>query len=98
MDGYQALHPILFENVIQVIHKSFIPVFKRHALSGECRVVLHEGTPSYDVITSNTDVVAGMIIDILADRDFSVIAFEHCGDTIKFSVRFHSRGLQHKEN
>lgn len=68
-----------------------------HALSGAARVVIHANEPAHNFIVKHPESV-GMIIDVLADRDFSVFAVEQKDYGSMFDVRFRARGLQHKQD
>lgn len=96
LDSYQNNHTELFHNVIQLIKTTFIPVFRMHALSGAARVVIHSHESAHELITNHPESI-GMIIDVLADRDFSVFAVEQKDYGSMFDVRFRTRGLQHKQ-
>jgi len=91
LDAYQHSDKEMFHSVIEAIHHVFIPVFRRHALSGACRVVMHDDEIYFAVI--NSEKAVSMIVDILADRDFSVIGVERKEYGIMFDVRFRTRGL-----
>ena len=93
LDGYQRDTPQQFAQVIDIIKRVFIPVFRRHALAGAGRVVIQDADPSFALVSSEESV--SVIVDILADRDFSVIGVERKEYGIMFDVRFRARGLHH---
>lgn len=94
LDDYESHHHNLFGNVIDIIQEKFVPVFKRHALSGAAKVVIPKSDSSYPIVSK--DLAVSMIIDILADREFNVFGVENDLDRVKFDIRFRTRGLHQK--
>lgn len=66
LDSYNATHPELFEQAIQLIQEKFMPIIRRHTMSGRAH------------INSESPILAdplalGMMIDIFADRGYDVV-------------------------
>jgi adenylate kinase len=66
LDSYNAEHPELFDQAIQLIHEKFMPIIRRHTMSGRAH------------INSESSILAdplalGMMIDIFADRGYDVV-------------------------
>jgi len=66
LDSYNAEHPELFEQAIQLIQEKFMPIIRRHTMSGRAH------------INSESSILAdplalGMMIDIFADRGYDVV-------------------------
>ncbi len=63
LDTYQHERPELFERVASVIQKSFMPIIKRHAISGLAAV------NSQDEVFDEPEALA-MLIDIFSERGY----------------------------
>ena len=66
LDSYNAEHPELFEQAIHLIQEKFMPIIRRHTMSGRAH------------INSESPILAdplalGMMIDIFADRGYDVV-------------------------
>lgn len=79
-----------------MIKRVFVPVLRRHALSGAARVIIPPDDPAHKLLHSSPNSI-GMIIDILADRDFSVYAVEEKEYGSMFDIRFQTRTFLHKD-
>jgi adenylate kinase len=67
LDQYQYRHSALFELVIQVVEREFVPVIRRHAIAGVAFVR-----------TSNTmfssELAIEMVLDVLSERGYHVMS------------------------
>jgi adenylate kinase len=66
LDSYNAEQPELFEQAIHLIHEKFMPIIKRHTMSGRAHI------NSESPILADPLVLA-MIIDVFADRGYDVV-------------------------
>ena len=66
LDGYARAHRDLFSEVVDLINTKFIPIIKRHAISG--RAVIN----NEDEVLSNP-VALAMLIDIFSDRGYHAV-------------------------
>lgn len=66
LDSYNAEHPELFEQAIQLIQEKFMPIIRRHTMSGRAHI------SSESPILANP-LALGMMIDIFADRGYDVV-------------------------
>ncbi len=70
LDGYELEHPELFQQIVQVIQDKFMPIVKRHALSGRAHV------NSEDPIFHDP-LALSMLIDIFSERGYDVVVDKH---------------------
>jgi adenylate kinase len=66
LDSYELQHCELFSRVVKLIHKKFIPIITRHAISGRAFV------NSEDAILDHPLALA-MLIDIFSERGFHAV-------------------------
>ncbi len=66
LDSYNAEHPELFEQAIQLIQEKFMPIIRRHTMSG-CAHINSESPILADPLA------LGMMIDIFADRGYDAV-------------------------
>jgi adenylate kinase len=66
LDSYELEHTELFEQVVQLIQAKFLPIIRRHALSGQAHV------NSEDPIFHNP-LSLMMLIDIFSERGFHAV-------------------------
>ena len=67
LDGYELEHAEMFHNVIRLIEDRFMPIIKRHAISGMAVV------NSEDAMFEDPTALA-MVIDIFNERGFRAVA------------------------
>lgn len=70
LDDYQRSHPDLFRRVIDTVEKKFIPIVKRHAISGMAFINSED-----DVFDSS--LALAMFIDVFSERGFHAVADVH---------------------
>ena len=66
LDSYEIEHHELFDKVVKVIHLKFMPIIKRHALSGRATV------NSEDEIFEQP-LALSMLIDVFSERGFHAV-------------------------
>ena len=66
LDSYDAEHPELFRETVALIEKKFMPIVRKHAISGKAYI------NSEDTFLENPQVLA-MIIDIFSDRGYHIV-------------------------
>lgn len=66
LDGYELEQTDLFIRVVDMIHEKFMPIIKRHAISGRAIV------STEDEIFEETDALP-MLIDIFSERGFHAV-------------------------
>jgi adenylate kinase len=66
LDSYNAEHPDLFEQAAALIAEKFMPIIRRHTMSGRAHI------NSENTLLSDPLVLA-MIIDIFADRGYDTV-------------------------
>jgi adenylate kinase len=66
LDSYNAEHPELFEQAVQLIHEKFMPIIRRHTMSGRAHI------NSESPILADPLALA-MIIDVFGDRGYDVV-------------------------
>ena len=66
LDSYNAHHPELFRETVAVVEKKFMPIVRKHAISGKAYI------NSEDAFFENPLVLA-MIIDIFSDRGYHIV-------------------------
>lgn len=67
LDEYQYRHSALFELVIQVIEREFVPVIRRHAIAG----VAFVRTPN---AIFSSELAIEMVLDVLSERGYHVMS------------------------
>lgn len=67
LDEYQYRHAALFEQVIQVVEREFVPVIRRHAIAGIAFV------RTMDSIFQS-DLAIEMVLDVLSERGYHVLS------------------------
>ncbi len=67
LDSYQLEHTDLFHRVIRILENRFLPIIRRHAMSGMAVV------NSEDPVFENSLALA-MVIDVFAERGFRAVA------------------------
>lgn len=70
LDSYELEHTELFEQVVQIIQAKFLPIIRRHALSGQAHV------NTEDPIFHNP-LALMMLIDIFSERGFHAVVDKH---------------------
>jgi adenylate kinase len=70
LDGYELEHTDLFIRTVDVIKTKFMPIIKRHALSG--RSVVNSEDPIFD-----DPLALSMLIDIFSERGFHAVVDKH---------------------
>lgn len=70
LDSYELEHTDLFVQVVELIKNKFMPIIKRHALSGRAMV------NSEDPLLDNPLALA-MLIDIFSERGFHAVVDKH---------------------
>ena len=66
LDAYNGEQPDLFESAVGLINDKFMPIIRRHTMSGRAHI------NSESAILSNPQALA-MIIDVFADRGFDTV-------------------------
>jgi adenylate kinase len=66
LDSYELEHTELFEQVVQIVHSKFLPIIRRHALSGQAYV------NTEDRLFHNP-LALMMLIDIFSERGFHAV-------------------------
>jgi adenylate kinase len=66
LDSYNAVHADLFERAIQLIHEKFMPIIRRHNMSGRAQI-------SSESPMLHDSLALAMIIDIFADRGYDTV-------------------------
>jgi adenylate kinase len=66
LDSYNAQHPELFEKAVTLIDEKFMPIIRRHTMSGRAHI------NSEHPILSDPTALA-MIIDVFADRGYDTV-------------------------
>ncbi|MCA9192978.1 MAG: nucleoside monophosphate kinase [Planctomycetales bacterium] len=70
LDSYELEHTDLFVQVVEVIHKKFMPIIQRHAISGRAQV------NTEDLLFHNP-LALSMLIDIFSERGFQAVVDKH---------------------
>ncbi len=70
LDSYELEHTELFEQVVQLIQAKFLPIIRRHALSGEAHVNTED--PLF-----HNPLALMMLIDIFSERGFHAVVDKH---------------------
>ncbi len=73
LDTYELEHADLFVRTVNVIHEKFMPIIKRHALSGRAHV------NSEDALFHDP-LALSMLIDIFAERGYHAVVDKHIQD------------------
>ncbi len=77
LDSYELNHKELFKKVVDLIQTKFMPIIKRHALSG--RASVNSEDPTLD------DTLAlSMLIDIFSERGFNAVVDKRLHETPEF--------------
>jgi adenylate kinase len=66
LDSYNAQHPELFEQAVALIDEKFMPIIRRHTMSGRAHV-----NSEHPMLADPTALA--MIIDIFADRGYDTV-------------------------
>ena len=66
LDSYNSAHPGLFEQAISLIHDKFMPIIRRHNMSGRAQI-------SSESPMLADPLALAMIIDIFADRGYDTV-------------------------
>jgi len=66
LDDYQARHSTLFNKVIELIQKEFVPVMEKHSLAGNAQI------RTQNLLLSEDTLVLEMIMDVLSERGYHV--------------------------
>jgi len=66
LDAYNGEQPDLFESAVGLINDKFMPIIRRHTMSGRAHI------NSESAILSNPEALA-MIIDVFADRGYDTV-------------------------
>lgn len=67
LDEYQYRHAELFEQVIQVIEREFVPVIRRHSIAGIAFVRTQDNI-------FQSDLAIEMVLDVLSERGYHVLS------------------------
>lgn len=70
LDSYELEHTELFEQVVQLIQAKFLPIIRRHALSGQAHVNTED--PLF-----HNPLALMMLIDIFSERGFHAVVDKH---------------------
>ena len=70
LDAYEKDHTELFEKVVKIVEEKFIPIVKRHVISGLAVI------NSEDPIFNNSTALA-LLIDVLSERGYHVVVDVH---------------------
>lgn len=70
LDSYEIEHDELFSKVVGMIHQKFMPIIKRHAISG--RAIVNSEDPLL-----NDPLALSMLIDIFSERGFHAVVDKH---------------------
>ena len=70
LDTYEESHRSLFKKVTLIIEKKFMPIIKRHAISG--LALINSEDPVF-----NDNLALAMLIDILSERGYQVVVDIH---------------------
>lgn len=70
LDRYELEHTELFARVVELISSKFMPIIKRHALSG--RAIVNSEDPVFD-----EPMALAMLIDIFSERGFHAVVDKH---------------------
>ncbi len=83
LDNYETNHTALFEKVIALIHKKFMPIIMRHAISG--LALINSEDPVFD-----EDLSLSMLIDIFSERGYHAVIDVHKEEVpVKFDPQTH---------
>ena len=66
LDGYEKSHSKLFQQVVSLIENKFMPIIKRHAISG--LALINSEDPVFD-----EGLALAMLIDIFSERGYQVV-------------------------
>jgi adenylate kinase len=78
LDSYELEHRDLFIEIVALIKNKFIPIIKRHALSG--RAIVNSEDPLF-----NKPLALAMLIDIFSERGFHAVVdkqIEHVAEKV----------------
>ncbi|MBX3422993.1 MAG: nucleoside monophosphate kinase [Pirellulaceae bacterium] len=89
LDSYELEHSELFEQVVELIESKFMPIIRRHALSGQAYV------NSEDRVFSNP-LALMMLIDIFSERGYHAVVDKHLHE-IPYQVDLVSGRIELKE-
>ncbi len=70
LDGYELEHTELFTRTVESIKNKFMPIIKRHAISG--RAIVNSQDPLFD-----DPLALAMLIDIFSERGFHAVVDKH---------------------
>ncbi|MHC4879508.1 MAG: nucleoside monophosphate kinase [Planctomycetota bacterium] len=70
LDSYELEHTDLFQRIVELLHQRFMPIIRRHALSGRAHV------NSEDPILDESLALA-MLIDIFSERGYHAVVDKH---------------------
>jgi len=68
LDGYERLHKKLFDEVIALIIRDFVPVIKQQALTGQA--ILRSENP---IFFGDRGLALRMVLDLLSERGYRVV-------------------------
>jgi adenylate kinase len=74
LDTYELNHTVIFKQVVELIQSKFMPIIKRHALSGRASV------NSEDPILEEPEALP-MLIDIFSERGFNAVVDKRLHET-----------------
>jgi adenylate kinase len=70
LDGYELEHTELFMQTVDLIQSKFMPIIKRHAISGQS--IVNSEDPLFD-----DPLALSMLIDIFSERGFHAVVDKH---------------------
>jgi adenylate kinase len=70
LDGYELEHTELFMQTVELIQSKFVPIIKRHAISGQS--IVNSEDPLFD-----DPLALSMLIDIFSERGFHAVVDKH---------------------
>ncbi len=89
LDGYVLEFPDLFARVVAMIEKKFMPIIKRHALSGRAHV-------NSEAAIFEDPLALSMLIDVFSERGFHAVVDKHIQE-IPIRVDLHSGEIERRE-
>ena len=66
LDSYEREHPVLFQKVVELIQRKFMPIIQRHALSGKAQL------NTEDELFHNS-LALSMVLDVFSERGYHAV-------------------------
>lgn len=84
LDGYERSHKALFDEVIALVIRDFVPVIKQQALTGQA--ILRSENP---ILFGERGLALRMVLDLLSERGYRVV-LDYLKDKYPEKVDLHS--------